>query len=324
MEMTLVMVLEYLRKNLPSSAILHSTDTLTFGLIYPCEDSREAAEEPLRAVLAGIPKRFAARVVLTLGGYCEGMGQIGSCFERAQGTYLADGERSQPDALIIHPEDMDDQDQGLRLRGLQSMYQFMVAGDSQNAIDAMKSFYSCPSDMLLINLRERYLLIRAHIMMTAREVAPDQPCPEISLLRSGMTLDEQTASLAQGIIAVCSFVTERQTNAQGDQCSAYVDYLKQHYQDPELCASSLANEFRVSEKYLFGLFKKRTGYSPTSFLHHIRMEEAVRLLTECDDTVQDISVRVGFANFGTFYKAFKREYGVAPGRYREMYHTQGE
>ena len=72
----------------------------------------------------------------------------------------------------------------------------------------------------------------------------------------------------------------------------------------------------MSEKYLFTLFKKKTGYSPTSYLHHIRMEKAAQLLRETDDTVQNISVQVGFANFGTFYKAFKREFGVAPGKFR--------
>ena len=44
--------------------------------------------------------------------------------------------------------------------------------------------------------------------------------------------------------------------------------------------------------------------------------KAAQLLRETDDTVQNISVQVGFANFGTFYKAFKREFGVAPGKFR--------
>lgn len=324
MEMTLVMVLEFLRKNLPSSAVLHSTDTLTFGLIYPCSESIEEAEKPLKRVLSEIPQTFSARVVLTLGGLCESMHQIGSCFERAQNAYIEDEKLNLTERLIIHPGDLSDQEQGLRLRMLQEMYQFMMAGEAENAVAAMKRFYGCPADVLLINLKERYNILRAYIMMAAREIAPEQPGPEISAHLSGKTLDEQTAALADGIGLVCEYVTERQMNVQGDQCAVYIDYLKKHFADPELCASTLANEFRVSEKYLFGLFKKKTGYSPTSFLHHVRMEEAVSLLIECDDTVQEISLRVGFVNFGTFYKAFKREYGVAPGKYRETHQPQGK
>lgn len=323
MEMTLVMVLEYLRKHLPASAVLHSTDTLTFGLIYPCEEDVFTAEEPLRRLLADIPQKFSARVILTLGGQCESMHQIGSCFDRAQAAYIQDEKYHLSDRLIIHPGDLSDQEQGLRLRMLQEIYQFMMAGDTDNAVAAMKRFYECPADALLITLKERYFLLRAYIMMAAREIAPEHPALEIRMPLPGRYPADQTRSLTDGIRQICGYVQGRQTGVQGDQCTVYTDYLRAHYSDPELCASSLANEFKVSEKYLFGLFKKKTGYSPTSFLHHIRMEEAVRLLIECNDTVQEISVRVGFANFGTFYKAFKREYGVAPGRYREMHQSHG-
>ncbi len=321
MEMTLVMVLEFLKKHLPSSAVLHSTDTLTFGLIFPCTGPVGEAERPLKWVLAEIPKKFSAKVVLTLGGVCESMHQIGLCFERAQGAYIEEERGGLSDCLIIHPGDLGDREQGLRLRMLQEMYQFMIAGEAENAVSAMRRFYGCPADMLLINHRERYHVLRAYIMMAAREIAPDKEAVDITAQNSCKTFEDQTAALAEGIRQVCEYVNERQNSVQGDQCTVYTDYLKEHFADPELCASSLANEFRVSEKYLFGLFKKKTGYSPTSYLHHIRMEEAVRLLLECSDTVQEISVRVGFVNFGTFYKAFKREYGVAPGRYRELHRT---
>ncbi len=323
MEMTLMMVLEYLKRKLPPSAVLHSTDTLTFGLIYPCEGTVEEAETPLKEVLSEISQAFAARIVLISGGRCESMNQIGSCFERAQAVSLEGIRPPAADRLIIHPGDMSDREQGLRLRMLQEMHQFMISGDADQAIDAMKRFYGCPADSLLINLNERYSMLRAYIMMAAREIAPDAAGPEMTAQRCGRTLDEQTAALADGIRQVCGHVAERQASLQGDQCAAYTEYLKEHFMDPEMCATSLADEFRVSEKYLFGLFKKNTGYSPTSYLHHIRMEEAVRLLLSSDDTVQEISVRVGFANFGTFYKAFKREYGTAPGRYREMHQAQG-
>ena len=322
MEMTLVMVLEYLRKNLPPEAVLHSTDTLTFGLIYPCNGTIDSAEEPLGKLLLDITQKFSARVILTFGGQCESFRQIGSCFERAQDAFINVEKHNLAERLIVHPGDLSDQEQGLRLRMLQEIYQFMMAGDEENAIEAMRRFYECPADALLINLKERYYVLRAYIMMAAREIAPGQSGFEFETVPSGRSPEDQAAALEMGIRQVCGCVIERQNGVQGDQCAIYIDYLKEHFSDPELCASSLANEFRVSEKYLFGLFKKKTGYSPTSYLHRIRMEEAVRLLIECEDTVQEISIRVGFANFGTFYKAFKREYGVAPGRYREMYHAQ--
>lgn len=79
----------------------------------------------------------------------------------------------------------------------------------------------------------------------------------------------------------------------------------------------MADEFQVSEKYLFTLFKKKTGHSPIRYLHSIRMKRAAELLCEDKMTVQQVCEAVGIPNLGTFQKAFKREYGVAPSRYRE-------
>ena len=47
------------------------------------------------------------------------------------------------------------------------------------------------------------------------------------------------------------------------------------------------------------------------------MKRAAELLCEEKLTVQQICEAVGIPNLGTFQKAFKREYGIAPSRYRE-------
>lgn len=47
------------------------------------------------------------------------------------------------------------------------------------------------------------------------------------------------------------------------------------------------------------------------------MKRAAELLCEDKMTVQQVCEAVGIPNLGTFQKAFKREYGVAPSRYRE-------
>ncbi len=319
LEMAAMMVVEYLSKHLPDGALLHSTDSMGFALIYPCEEGIEAAERELAALLDGVSERFAARVILTLGGFCEGMSRVGLLFERARN--LAGLAQSSPGQRIVHPEDVEDQDQSLRLRPLQMLHQFMAAGDSGNALEAMKSFFFCPADMMQINLRERYETLRTFVMVTAREVAPGMPPLQIRRDYASEGAGGQLTSLEAAVRAVCDAVNARQTDRENDQFREYAEYLRTHYQDPDMCAAMLANVFRVSEKAMFSLFKKRTGSSPTAFLHHFRMEEAARMLRECDDTAQKISMKVGFVNFGTFYKAFKREYGVAPGLYREIHQS---
>ncbi len=324
LEMTVVMLLEFLKKRLPNNAILHSTDTMTFGLVYPCLDDAETAEGNLKQIIDAVQQRFSARIILVRGGLCDGISQIGACFERAQMSYVPySGRNEQGSQLILPSEAEDSQNQSLRFRALQALYQFMASGNADKAVEEMRCFYTDVSDASQINMRERYSALRVHILLSCREIQEDFPCPEIPHYRPERSPRQQMDMLEAAIREVCTRVRERQADVQDDRLNTFTDYLNQHFSDPELCAASLATEFHVSEKYLFGLFKKKTGYSPTSYLHHIRMSEASRRLEECDDTVQDISASVGFANFGTFYKAFKREYGVAPGKYREQHQSRG-
>lgn len=317
MQMTLVMLLDYLKKNLPANAILHSTDTATFGLLYPCENGLDAAEETLQRTLNSASERFSAHVLLIRGGVCESMSQIGSCFEKAQMSYIEDyGQYLTGGVSIVPVQERAEGDGRWRLRRLQALYQMMAAGNAERAVEEMREIYLSTGDDMPIDMRERYTMLRAYILMSCPEIQEDMACPEIPSFEPAMPQREQLESLERAVREVCTHVVEWQTDAMDERVNTYVDYMEQHFDDPELCASSLANEFHVSEKYLFTLFKKKTGYSPTSYLHHIRMEKAAQLLRETDDTVQNISVQVGFANFGTFYKAFKREFGVAPGKFR--------
>ncbi|WP_420871950.1 helix-turn-helix transcriptional regulator [Cohnella rhizosphaerae] len=73
----------------------------------------------------------------------------------------------------------------------------------------------------------------------------------------------------------------------------------------------------MTEKYASQLFKDLTGHSFSHYLETKRMERAVRLLRDQAVSVGDISRMCGYANPNTFYKAFKRCFGVSPTVYRQ-------
>ena len=317
MEMTVMLLLEYLRKQLPENAVLHATDELTFGLIYPLVGNEARTGQELEKLLQEVPKHFSAQVVAMSGGVCEGAAEVGMCFERAQLGYYASSERRAPRQVLLEPDDPLAFDESLQLRPMQTMYQYMASGDSEHAVAALETFFVCPTDVQLIDIRERYCALKVQILLACREIAPNCAVPDIPNFRISDSAEEQLAALTRAVRQVSGYVQQRQSSARDDQFTSLMEYLHANYPDSSLCAASLADEFRVSEKYLFSLFKKQTGYSPISYLHRIRMQEAAKLLVESDLTAQEISERVGFANFGTFHKAFKREFGLAPSKYRE-------
>ncbi|MER6998409.1 AraC family transcriptional regulator [Streptomyces sp. NPDC000410] len=63
-------------------------------------------------------------------------------------------------------------------------------------------------------------------------------------------------------------------------------------------------------------FTALVGQSPLAYLTWWRLTTAGRLLRESDAPLRTVAARAGYASEFAFAKAFKREYGLPPGRYR--------
>ena len=95
-----------------------------------------------------------------------------------------------------------------------------------------------------------------------------------------------------------------------------IHYIHDHYSDPELSVSQVAQAVFVSEGHLTRLFKQFTGSSPYSYLTQLRLTVACDLL-EDGVNVLDTSIRCGFHDYTAFLRAFKSAYSVTPHRYRQ-------
>lgn len=79
---------------------------------------------------------------------------------------------------------------------------------------------------------------------------------------------------------------------------------------------ALAARAGVSRSSLARRFTALVGRPPMDYLTWWRMGMAARLLREPDTTLAAVARAVGYASPFAFAHAFKREFGVAPGRYR--------
>ncbi|WP_433222822.1 AraC family transcriptional regulator [Dactylosporangium sp. CS-047395] len=65
-------------------------------------------------------------------------------------------------------------------------------------------------------------------------------------------------------------------------------------------------------------FTALVGQPPLAYLTWWRMTLAARLLRDTDKPMQTVAQRTGYTSEFAFAKAFKREHGLAPGRYRQQ------
>lgn len=94
-------------------------------------------------------------------------------------------------------------------------------------------------------------------------------------------------------------------------------YLWKHL-DEEINLKQLAGAFYLTETYICDLFKKQVGETILSFLRHIRIHRASRLLVATNLTLKEIAFRCGYSDYSYFGRHFKAETGLPPELYRKQ------
>lgn len=96
-----------------------------------------------------------------------------------------------------------------------------------------------------------------------------------------------------------------------------VSEIENHLQD-DLTLSFIADKVHLNAKYLSRFFKQQMGVNFIDYVHGKRIEEACRLLSITDMSVNDIMLCCGMKSPKFFYKLFKEKTGVTPGDYRRQ------
>ena len=84
-----------------------------------------------------------------------------------------------------------------------------------------------------------------------------------------------------------------------------------------ITVDDLARQFYVSNSTISHLFKQKMGVSLYRYITQRRLIAAKLLIAE-KVPMEEISRRVGFADYSTFYRAFKQEYGISPRQFSQL------
>lgn len=80
--------------------------------------------------------------------------------------------------------------------------------------------------------------------------------------------------------------------------------------------SELASALGLSNSQTLRKVKAATGKSVNQYIRELRLEEAANLIKTTDDTIAEISFKVGFGSPSYFNKAFSKYFNVSPGEYK--------
>lgn len=95
-----------------------------------------------------------------------------------------------------------------------------------------------------------------------------------------------------------------------------IDYIDEHL-DEDLSLDMLAGKFYVSKYYIAHLFKEKMGLSIHQYILKKRMQASKEAILG-NARISEIYTRYGFKDYSSFYRAFRKEFGVSPKEYREL------
>lgn len=95
-----------------------------------------------------------------------------------------------------------------------------------------------------------------------------------------------------------------------------IEYIQENYMNA-ISIGELASIIHFSEQYFMRFFKKYTGMTCVDYINDYRLNKASYLLVTTDDSIMEISGKVGMNHVSYFNLMFKRKFGMTPKEYRK-------
>ena len=175
---------------------------------------------------------------------------------------------------------------------------------------------------------------RADWVMEHSFVTPDKPFAAYSTDLAPLFLDlirEKEPNCAQmlaryeGLYRLLSHIVDHDASEHDIHSVEYdhnaylvnaIDYIHKNFQQ-HIGVSELAEMLYISRDYLFKLFIRNTGMSPSQFIASYRVNYSLPLLADRDLSISRISTICGFCDSYHYSRTFKKIHQKTPAQYRK-------
>ncbi|MBR7007579.1 MAG: AraC family transcriptional regulator [Ruminococcus sp.] len=97
------------------------------------------------------------------------------------------------------------------------------------------------------------------------------------------------------------------------------DYIYEHLHE-SITLADIAKAEGINPSYLSKLFSKELGMGVKDYIIKAKIETSKNILRYSDFSILDISISLGYSSQSAFTSAFRKEVGMTPKKYRDMYY----
>ena len=133
-----------------------------------------------------------------------------------------------------------------------------------------------------------------------------------SVIDHPQNFDNFFAEIKQFCLKMCRQNHQRQQKSRNEVITQVQEYINSAFSNPLLSVGSIAEQFKLSDKYLSQLFREQTGETISSYIESKRLGHACKLLDSTSMTVNEVALAAGYALTHAFRVAFKKKTGITP------------
>ena len=145
------------------------------------------------------------------------------------------------------------------------------------------------------------------------------PCPAglfREIAENINSTEPQVVGKLAGLILEVLGSLRRSSGPQGTLFERCVNYVRTHYDDPDLCIGTLCEVFDVPRSTLTKLFSENMQRSLGNYIRDVRYGNALALLRSSDLPFSEVARRCGYASYTSFCRLIHRATGGSPSEVR--------
>lgn len=94
--------------------------------------------------------------------------------------------------------------------------------------------------------------------------------------------------------------------------------IENNFRDSDFNIDCLVSSLPISASYLRREFREAYGFSPIEYLKHIRLQNAISLLSADYYSIEELAGKCGYSGVSYFIQSFKKSTGYSPTEYKKI------
>ncbi|MDR2303186.1 MAG: helix-turn-helix domain-containing protein, partial [Treponema sp.] len=310
------MIQDIIKPHIPPSGYAHFSGN-TLVLLLPDEDA-EKLQEGLRRLNADLRAKLNADCRVALGGKAADIRNIHQEFYLVRHLLRLPRDLTEND--VLRNENISPLSFPIELLDASRLYELMLHGEESKSVDFINNmFYEmCRLGYADENdIQQLFFLYRRILLQIVKDLELDIGKEEIiPAYNSREELSFLFAKVAESIRKICGIINSRREGRETEFERSVIGYIDENITNTSLYTRMVTGCFHISENRLQNIVRRWTGKSFLEYVEYKRMGLARETLLKTSKPISQITGECGYSSENSFYKAFRRFYGMPPSELR--------